>query len=151
MFDDDNFSISLINFVVIFIIEYILKSKSVIEIREFKFRKFINLSCLIHLTNESEIQFCYYIDSISSFVFEEIIKTYYSNIFIYHMKNEIKIRCQRIKNRQKSDLYVNLSIKIMTLFVNYVIITDEFHVMRIFSFSLIVDTNIIKIYDISLK
>ena len=64
------------------------------------------------------------------------------------MKNEIKIRCQEIKERQENDLYVNLSIRIITLCVNYIIITDEFHVMRTLSFSLIVSTDLIKIYDI---
>ena len=151
MFDDDDSSISLANFVAIFTIEYILKSESSTEIREFKFRKFTNLSCLIHLTNESEIQFCYDTDSTSSLVFEETIKTYYSNIFIYHMKNGIRIRCQEIEDHQENNLYINLLIRIMTLFVNYVIVTNEFHVMRILSFSLVMNTNLMKVYDIFFK
>ena len=86
------------------ITKYFLKSDSSAKSKRHNFKKYSNLRCQIHLFDDREIDFCYDIESISSLIAAETIQDHYSNIALYEMKKDQKIRCKDINNRQKSNI-----------------------------------------------
>ena len=86
------------------IIEHVLKSKSFIEFKKLKFRKYINFSCKIHFSDETELETCYDNDSKFSLISAEVFREYYFSTKIFRMKNDQKIRCEKIEGRKKFDL-----------------------------------------------
>ena len=84
--------------------KYILKSKSSTEFKKLKFAKYINLYCKTHFLDDIELDICYDTNFESFFISLETVQTHFSDIKTSKMTNEKKIRCQNIKERQKSNL-----------------------------------------------
>ena len=91
--------------------EYILKSKLSNEFKKLKFTKYINLYCKTYLSDGTQLNFCYDIDSELFFIFLTIVEIHFRDVKISKMTDEKRIRCQNIKKKQKSNLWINMSIK----------------------------------------
>ena len=81
-----------------------MKLNSFVEFKEHNFKQYNNLRCQIHLFDDREIDFCYDTKSISSLIATNTIRNHYSNILLYEMKKNQKIRCKDINDRQKSNI-----------------------------------------------
>jgi hypothetical protein len=102
-----------------------------------------------HLLDDTKIELCYDTSSDSSLVFIDIVIFYYSNLSIYQMRGDQKIRCQDLEiERLKSDICIELSIRILIIEDQYVILKKEFHIMSQLSCKIIIEIDIIKSFDI---
>ena len=129
--------------------KYILKSKLSNESKKLKFTKYINLYCKTHFLDDTQLNLCYDIDSKSFFIFLAAVQTHYNDVKISKMTNEKKIRCQNIKKRQKSNLWINISIKNKTTKKDFVIMNEEFYIMKNLSCFLIIDIDFMKSFNIT--
>ena len=129
--------------------KYILKSKLSNESKKLKFTKYISLYCKTYFSDDIQLNFDYDINSKSFFIFLTIVQTHYNDVKILKMTNERKIRCQNIKKKQKSNLWIKISIKNKTTKKNFVIMNEEFHIMKNLSCFLIIDIDFMKSFNIT--
>ena len=129
--------------------KYILESELSSESKKLKFTKYISLYCKTHFSNDTQLNFCYDIDSESSFISLTAVQTHFNDVKISKMTNEKKIRCQNIKKRQKSNLWINISIKNKTTKKDFVTMNEEFHIMKNLSCPLIIDIDFMKSFNIT--
>ena len=68
--------------------KYVLKLKKSTEFKNLKFKQYTNLYCKIHFSNETEIKFCYNIESKFFLIFSEAIRIFYFSTKIFEMKKK---------------------------------------------------------------
>ncbi len=130
--------------------EYILKSTFDIKQQELNFKNFINLFCQTYLLNENSMKFCFDIEFASFLISFFTKKQFYSTSSIFHMKNNQRITCQEIISRKiKFNLYTKISIRMKTFNDFFAIFSKEFHILNDVSCSIVVETNLMKSYNIS--
>ena len=128
--------------------KYILKSKSSTKFKKLKFAKFINLYCKTHFLDGIEFDICYDTDFGSFFISLKTVQIHFSDVKTSKMTNEKKIRCQNIKEKQESDLWINISFKNKITEKDFVIINEKFHIMKNLSCFIIIDTDFMKFFNI---
>jgi hypothetical protein len=150
----DNVSVvSLFNFVQkkenVFIKKTLLSNLTTTIIKDLRFKNYINMLKNTHLLNDTKIELCYDTSSDSSLVFIDIVIFYYSNLSIYQIRDDQKIRCQDVETKRlKSDICIELSIRILIIEDQYVILKREFHIMSQLSCNIIIEIDIMKSFDI---
>ena len=149
MTNDHDFVASLENFVISFnFIKYFLKSKSCVKSKNFKFCKYTHLFCKFHLKNEFKIDLCFNIDFTFFLTSKNIINKHYSKKSIFIMIHEQRIRCEDVDNCPEFNWYINLLIRVLTSSDDYVIMINEFHIMKDLFCDLVIETNFMKYFDI---
>ncbi len=130
--------------------KYILKSAFDIKHQEFNFKNFINLFCQTYLLNENSMKFCFDIEFASFLISSFTKKQFYLTSSIFHMKNNQKMTCQKIISRKiKFNLYTKISIRMKTFNDSFAIFSEKFHILDDISCSIVVETNLMKSYNIS--
>lgn len=123
-------------------------STSFIDTRGLKFKNSTSLICITHLSNETKLEFCYDTEFDSSFILVTIIEKYYSHLLVYEMKNDQKIRCRDLEENLEFSSWVKLSIKTLISKELFVTMIEKFHVMSKLSCDILIETNIMKSYEI---
>ena len=131
--------------------KHFLKSKNFYQSKSLKYKIYTSILTKIHLNNETELDFCYDIESEFFLIRADIVRDHYAEAEIFQMNNEQKIRCQNINDIQKSNLCAILFIKNLTTDDVYVNMKKKFHIMNEFFCSLIAKTKFMKSYYISFK
>ena len=80
-----------------------------------------------------------------------MVRKHFSKMKIFKMNNERQIRCQKINERQKSDLCVKISIRNQIMKNNFVSMKKEFHIMIELSCLLIMKIDFMKFFDVAPK
>ena len=148
----DESTIELINNeFIITSMKYTLESKSSTNSKNLKFAKYINLFCKNHFVNDTQLNFCYDIESESFLISIKAIRDYFSEIEVFKMSNDKKIRCQKIGRRQKSNLCMKIFIRNIITNENFVFMKGEFHIMFDLPCFLIIGTDFMKTFDVTPK
>jgi hypothetical protein len=138
--DDDDEAISLTNLVEKFK-KYILKSTFDIKQQDFNFKNFINFF--------RQTYFCFDIDFVSFLISFFTKKQFYSSSSIFHMKNNQRMICREINAKKlKSDLYIEIFIRMKIFNDFFVTFTEEFHILNDVSCSIVEETNFMKSFNI---
>ena len=72
-----------------------------IESHELKFRNYTSLFCKTHLSDEIELKTCYDTKSEFSLIAMKTIRKHYVILKMFKMKNDQRIRCQKIEKQKK--------------------------------------------------
>ncbi len=96
------------------------------------------------------MKFCFDIEFASFLISSFTKKQFYSTFSIFHMKNNQKMTCQKIISRKiKFNLYTKTSIRMKTFNDFFAIFSEKFHILDDVSCSIVVETNLMKSYNIS--
>jgi hypothetical protein len=96
------------------------------------------------------MKFCFDIEFASFLISFFTKEQFYSTSSIFHMKNNQKMTCQEIISRKiKFNLYTKISICMKTFNEFFAIFSEEFHILNDVFCSIVVETNLMKSYNIN--
>jgi hypothetical protein len=131
--------------------QFLVFNSDIIAIKDLRFRDYFSMLCSTHLSDEIEIEFCFDTESDSSLTSTKTIEKYFSHLSVYVMSDEQKIRCRELESdKLEFNSWIELSIRILTTEETYVILKEKFHIMSNLSCDIVMRTDIMKSFDISL-